>query len=391
MTSPQRLLTTFAATLIVLTGMFTASAQTVTNRTRDFGKGRGGAAIKRTGKIAFVRSTPDSSYAYNFSFHQFFHDIYTIDLNGNNETRLTKNAVAPAWSPDGSKIAFIRLTPDGSSDFFRDIYTIDSNGNNETRLTNSGSANNPAWSPDGSKIAFTEKIVASSRTTDTRVSVMNSDGTNPRVVTTGSFYPAWSPDGTRLVVTKFIDGYGDIFVVNLDGTNEINLTNSPRTTELRPAWSPDGKRIVYKSNFLWTMNADGTNPTVLTRGSYDDYPAWSPDSARIVYESGSCFATKSDIYLVNAANGEATPLPTTPPAHPLQYQCSSRPAWSPDGKHIVYTYSGERFAELYIVSVDGIGFRRLTDNDVEDSQAVWQPLVSTPRNRRRIRISPNTP
>ncbi len=340
MNSPQRLLAFLAATLIALTATFTASAQTVEHRTRSFGSGRG-TTIKRTGKIAFVRSTLD----------------------------------------DIGRVA-------------SDIYTIDSNSNNEIRLTNTGSANNPAWSPDGSKIAFTEKFVTPSRTTDTRVTVMNFDGTNPRVVTVGSSNPAWSPDGTKLIVTKFIEGYGELFVVNLNGTNEINLTNSPRTIELRPAWSPDGKHIVYSSNgFLWMMNADGTNPTVLTRdGNSADYPAWSPDAARIVYQSGSCFASKSDIYLVNAANGETTPLPTTPPAHPYPYFCSSRPAWSPDGKHIIYTFGEERSAELYIVSADSTGFRRLTNNNVEDSQATWQPLVSTTRNRTsRIRISLITP
>lgn len=291
------------------------------------------------------------------------------------------------------KIAFVRSTFDEFDRVVGNIYTIDSNGNNETRLTNSGGVSYPAWSPDGSKIAFTETFITPSRARETRIIVMNFDGTNPRIVTVGSFYPSWSPDGTKLVFSKFIDGYADLFVVNLDGTNEINLTNSPRSIELRPAWSPDGKRIVYSSNgFLWTMNADGTNPTVLTRGgNYADYPAWSPDAASIVYQYNSCFATKSDLYIVNVANGEATLLPTTPPAHPFQYACSSDPAWSPDGKRIVYTYSGERFAELYIVNADGTGFRRLTNNHVEDSQAVWQPLVSMTRRNRTFKAPLTTP
>ena len=88
-----------------------------------------------------------------FSYIDGNDEIYVMDANGSNQTRLTNNNVAdvyPVWSPDGTKIAFV-----SNRDGNYEIYVMDANGLNQTWLTNNSNYDgNPAWSPDGTKIAF---------------------------------------------------------------------------------------------------------------------------------------------------------------------------------------------------------------------------------------------
>ena len=101
-------------------------------------------------------------------------------------------------------------------------------------LTNSKAIHyHPAWSPDGTRIAFD-----SNREGTFEIYVMNANGTNPRRLTRdGGGQPSWSPDGTRMA---FIGGpakEADIYVMNADGSNAVNLSNHP-ARDVAPAWSP---------------------------------------------------------------------------------------------------------------------------------------------------------
>ena len=127
----------------------------------------------------------------------------------------------------------------------------------------------PAWSPDGTKIAFESRLGGS--TLD--ICVMNADGSNQTKLTNSAaedFQPAWSPDGSKIAFESFQPETknGDIWVMNADGSNQINLTNS-RAQEGGPAWSPDGSKIAFNWNpgyhdDIWVMKADGSNKTKLT-------------------------------------------------------------------------------------------------------------------------------
>ena len=114
-----------------------------------------------------------------------------MNADGSVPTRLTENGRVdddPAWSPDGTKIAFWR---DGGESF--DIYVMNADGSGETNLTATlaESAVRPSWSPDGTKIAF--------HAADSGIWTMNADGSNAVELTTNGFSPDWSPDGTQLV------------------------------------------------------------------------------------------------------------------------------------------------------------------------------------------------
>jgi hypothetical protein len=237
------------------------------------------------GRIAFVKNNSE---------------IYAMDADGANQTNLSNangQDYTPAWSPDGTKIAF---AANRTGNF--EIYVMNANGSGQTRLTNNQADDlEPAWAPDGTKIAF-----RSFRNGNEEIYVMNANGSNPVRLTNQPAFdgePAWSPDGGKIAFSSQRDGGKRIYVMDADGSNQTPLTFGNDST---PAWSPDGTRIAFsRSDRIFVMTAYGTNVMGLTTGGGDIDPAWSPDGAKIVFGRFTASPT-TQLFVMNANGSNQT-------------------------------------------------------------------------------------
>ncbi len=179
----------------------------------------------------------------------------------------------------------------------------------------------------------------------------------------------WSPDGQRIAFTWFGLTASDIWVMNADGSNAVNLTDTPEVDEGFPAWSPDGQRLAYTTrrdgnNEIYGMNADGSNPVRLTDNPADDFaPAWSPDGSRIAFASDRNNSPGVyDLYLMNADGSAVSQLTTDAGS-------TYTPAWSPDGTQIAFRSDRDGSSDVYVINIDGTGLQDLTNDPAFD----WAP------------------
>ena len=197
----------------------------------------------RNGNIGFISEREDDT------------EIFEMRPDGSGATQLTHNTavtdLSPDWSPEGSKIAFVRTEPGGDQ-----IYAVNIDGSDLTQLTRDSDYTNssPEWSPDGSKILFSRQF------------------------------------GTSVAAKT------DVHVMNANGSDVENLTNQPEVNDGDATWSPDGRQIAFVrgdcSEFspdvqnpcdIWRMRADGSSPTQITRNTDDNYsPDWLPFGAGVI-------------------------------------------------------------------------------------------------------------
>lgn len=219
----------------------------------------------------------------------------------------------PAWSADGSSIAFVS----GRSAQSNEVYRMNFDGTAVTRLTNNAVDDfGPAWSPEGDKIAFDRADPASGTT---EIWVMNADGTGQTRLTTNSaddFGVSWSPDGDHLAfASSRAGGDYEIFRMGPDGSNPVRLTASPGL-DMAPDWSPDGSRIAFTSGRdgnaeIYAMLANGSAPTRLTDRADDDAnPAWSPDGNQLAYIHAVGALFENRLVVMNADGSAVTELTT---------------------------------------------------------------------------------
>jgi len=131
--------------------------------------------------------------------------------------------------------------------------------------------------------------------------------------------PSWSPDGSKIAYVsrdRDINGDSDIYVMNANAENPVNLTRNPGAMNRDPSWSPDGRRIAFESwgagnHDIYVMDADGEHPRRLTSNKLvDDYPAWSTDGQKIAFVSRR--DGNFEIYLTRPAGGKKIRLTDNP-------------------------------------------------------------------------------
>ena len=160
----------------------------------------------------------------------------------------------------------------------------------------------------------------------------------------------------------------DIFVMNADGADIHDVTNTPDAWDIDAAWSPDGTALAYAAStsqgrVVILIDPNGTNPRTLYAGTEPD---WSPDGTKIAVAADN--GATRDILLVNADGSGHTNLTNTPDAD------DTDPSWSPDGQQIVFA-SGTWPAryDLYTMNADGTNVTRLTDAGGTDVNPAWSP------------------
>jgi hypothetical protein len=288
---------------------------------------------------------------------------------------------------------YIAFTSDRSG--HPEIYRMNLDGTGQMRLTNGSCfADNAAWSRDGTRIAYSCRTVPSPNPFDPIIDiyVMNADGSNQVNITNGATQnqePDWGPDG-RIVFSSHRDGNDELYVMNPDGSNPVRLTTTPDSAEFFPNWSGDGSHITFSkmpykveddqvvpsgNDDIWKMNADGTGVELLyaTPGATDRDPTWQPNGDAIAFWSTNtgCCPSGEGIFMVDA-NTKALTQITSPQTGPQFFD----PEWSEDGTRLVASGGSTVVAnaiDIFLMKADGSGQVDLTNAPGRDSFPAWQP------------------
>ncbi|HEY3920644.1 MAG TPA: hypothetical protein VGL76_00865 [Gaiellaceae bacterium] len=232
--------------------------------------------------------------------------VYVMNPDGSGLRRVTHlptGDMAPVWSPDGSKIAFMCTT--AIPRVVTEICVVDADGRNERQLTTRAEHDNlyPQWSPDGKRILFT------SMRSGTQVYSVNASGGSERRLlpnVRGSAEAVYSPDGSQLAVLISTPRWVlDVLGANMTGLREVAGGKGDADS---PAWSPNGKELAFDDGSeIYVVNADGSDRLELTHGPGASLsPRWSPDGKWLAFERTR--GNASDVWIVRANGAGARDL-----------------------------------------------------------------------------------
>ena len=269
------------------------------------------------------------------------------------------------------KIAF-ESNRDGNSE----IYLYDTNDGSILRLTNDNAVDTqPALSPDLNWIAF-----VSNRTGNNEIFVMRTDGSGLTNITNDGNddqSPAWSPNSNNIAFQSNREGNYEIYAMDRDGGGLHNLSNTPTADDVQPNWF-EGKLLIFTTNNsiaftsnrdgdqeIYLMDADGGNQTNLTNShpGNDSQPYAAPAGDLIAFTSDR--DNNLEIYIMNVDGSGQINLTK----NPAQDQMAT---WSADNRYIAFTTDRDGSNEIYTMERDGSNPYNLTRNPAQDIYPSWQ-------------------
>lgn len=264
-----------------------------------------------------------------------------------------------------SRIAYINKTKNRFA-----LQVADADGvNAQTVVSSSEPIISPAWSPDGTRIAYVsfEKkkpiIFIQSLTTGQRITLANFKGNNSA--------PAWSPDGTKLAIVLSHSANSQLYTINADGTGLKQITRSS-AIDTEPHWSPDGKWIYFTSDrggnpqIYKVSSLGGEAQRITFQGEHNLSPHFSPDGKSLVMVRKD--GGKYSIAVQDLVSGQVQVL--------SDGGQDESPSFAPNGRVILYaTRTGGRGA-LAAVSSDGRVKQRLSESGGDIREPSWGPLLN---------------
>jgi Tol biopolymer transport system component len=332
--------------------------------------------IERGSSPAF---SPDGSHIAFDATYARGRRIWVADARGRNPKQITSDVseavvhAFPAWSPDGSHIAF-----QSEEKTKYDIQVADVASGTATRVTNDGFLDHdPVWSPDGSKIYFSSYRGGGLNIWRLAVSPSGTPLGVPEQLTTGAgqdIQPAIDRGGARLIFSV-LQQNADLWWLPVDPasgepTGEPEALVVSTREDSRGAWSPDGQAIAFNSDRdrdmnIWIHSLRDGSTRQLTRGAGGDYqPQWSPDARSIAFFSAR--SGNADIWIADVASGELRQL-TDDPALDIN------PFFSPDGTRVAFQSDRDGRMELWVVGADGTGLERASSIGVSGHFSCWTP------------------
>jgi Tol biopolymer transport system component len=274
---------------------------------------------------------------------------------------------ASAWPP-GRLVRTIAFVSDRDGN--AEVYAMTVLGTQQINLSqNPADDLDPSWSPDGTKVVFVRRSA-----TGSEIWLMSSSGTG-QVQLSHTFRdspayagaPRWSPDGSRIVFLRSAspNGWGDLYVISAAGGLEKKLTTG-KFVVTAAAWSPDGTQLAFVRGYhLYRINADGTGLTALAPASVyvaprrNPTPCWAPGP--LILYTNLYAQYNVEVYAIHPSGG--IPIKLTEGHAPALSAC-----WSPDASSMVVSYFFDAQADILVPSPGGPylggGWKNLTENPI---------------------------
>lgn len=284
----------------------------------------------------------------------------------------------------GMYLSKLVVASDRGGGGYKEIYLMDWDGANVDKVTNHRSiAVSPAWSPDGTRIAYTAFVQR------TKTKTRNADMFIYELMTGKRWLVSYrqginsgahfTTDNEHLLLTLSQSGTPDIYKITFDGTMVSRLTNGPRgAMNVEPSISPDGKKVAFSSDrsgqpMVYTMGIDGSNPKRLTfAGRYNSTPAFSPDGKKLAFSGWA--EDHFDIFIMNV---DGTDMVRITSSHKPNGKWANNedPTFSPDGRLLMYTSNRTGTSQIYISNLDGSEERRITSDSYNYFKPKWSKNI----------------